>query len=166
MGLGNLYWASGNVPAATASWQAALRTNPNDAGALNNVAWALYGEGRAGEAAPLSDRSLARQDTLSVGDQRTYIDTRANIWLDAGDPRRALELFDRALVDNAHPDAGLHLGRAMALLELGRAPEAAAAFRQAVTADAHYGDRAYLATNVRYSPKALARFDRLRAPAR
>ena len=163
--LGNLYWAQGKMPAAKQSWSAVLRFDRDNALALNNVAWALYGEGRAADATPLSDQSLAHEATLSTADLRTYLDTRANIWLDAGDPRRALESFDRALQNNAHPDAGLYFGRAMSLLELGREREAVAAFRQAVAVDAKYGDRAFLAGTVRYSAKALARFDRLRALA-
>src|SRR5439155_841448 len=45
--LGNLYWAQGKVPAAKPSWSAVLRFDRDNALALNNVAWALYGEGRA-----------------------------------------------------------------------------------------------------------------------
>jgi len=165
VGLGNVYWAQGKVPAATASWNAALRFDRDNVAALNNVAWASYGEGAVAAAAISSDRTLAREAALSTEDLRRYLETRANIWLDAGDATRALQLFDRALASNPGPSSGLLLGRAMALIDLGRAPEAVAAFRQAVGVDVKYGDRAFLAGTVRYSAKALARFDRLRALA-
>ncbi|PYO38069.1 MAG: hypothetical protein DMD29_14250, partial [Gemmatimonadetes bacterium] len=165
VGLGNVYWAQGKVPAAKASWNAALRFDRDDAAALDNLAWALYGEGATAAAATSSDRTLAREAALSTEDLRRYLETRASIWLDAGDATRALQLFDRALANNPGPPSGLLLGRAMALNDLGRIPEAVAAYRRAVAVDVKYGDRAFLAGTVRYSAKALARFDRLRALA-
>ena len=125
----------------------------------------MYGEGATAAAATSSDRTLARETALSTEDLRRYLDTRASIWLDVGDATRALQLFDRALANNPGPPSGLLLGRAMALNDLGRIPEAVAAYRRAVAVDVKYSDRAFLAGTVRYSAKALARFDRLRALA-
>ena len=148
------------------AWTAALEAFDRDlvsraAAAKTRRAYAID----AGQLAEWASPRRVEPATIKVRDLRRYLETRASIWLDAGDATRALQLFDRALASNPGPSSGLLLGRAMALIDLGRAPEAVAAFRQAVGVDVKYGDRAFLAGTVRYSAKALARFDRLRALA-
>jgi tetratricopeptide (TPR) repeat protein len=159
-----LAFGQGKLAEAEALWRAGLRLKPNDPNALNNVAWVLYGRGELAQAATLSDRSLA-DTSLSPADRRTYLDTRANIALDAGAAANALALFERALTDNPKPDPGLYFGRAMTLLELGREAEAVAAYRQAVAAEPRLAQPAYLTKTVYYSARALTRLARLQALA-
>lgn len=159
-----LYFGQGKLTEAEVLWRAGLRLKPNDPNALNNIAWVLYGRGDLAEAATLSDRSLA-DTSLSPADRRTYLDTRANIELEAGDAENALTLFARALANNPKPDAGLYFGRAMSLLELGRDAEAVAAYRQALAVEPRFAQPLYLTKTVYYSSHVLTRLARLKALA-
>jgi len=159
--LGAYYWKIGKPAHAEAIWRAALRFDSTSSVSLNRLAWALYARGVLPEAATLSDRSLAAPNLDSLS-RREYFDTRANIWLDQGDPQRALQLFDSALALGDSPR--LHLGRAMSLLELHRDKDAAAEYALAARAATPLTDLAHAHDVDRYSRKALARMKRLGAP--
>lgn len=162
--LGSFFFQQGNLAAAESSWRKGLSLRPRDGNALNNIAWLLYGRGALAEATPLSERSLA-DTTVTIQDRRNFLDTRANIALDAGNAQLALSLFEQALHDNPSPEGTLHLGRAMSLLALGREKEAVAAYQQALAADPKIVKREYLMNTVRYSPRVLTRVSRLQALA-
>ena len=164
--LARLYRTEGKLAEAEARYRISLKLQPNDPMTLNSIAWFVYGRGGdLTEAARLSDLSLADTSVSSIEDRRNYLDTRANVALDAGDPTKALSLWDRAMVGNDKPDPFMHFGRAMSLLELGRQSEAIAAYRQGIAADPKYGKREYLDKDLGYSAKAIARLERLKVLA-
>jgi tetratricopeptide (TPR) repeat protein len=163
--LASLYFEHGRRAEAEARWRAVLKQHPAEVTALNNVAWVLYERGELGEAARLSDRALA-DSSISNEERSSYLDTRANIALDAGDAGRALALWDQILtLDNMKPDAVYYAGRAMSLLELGREADAVAAYRMAVAENPKYSEDDYLADVAGYSAKGMARLRRLRSIA-
>ena len=111
--LGNLYWAQGKVPAAKQSWSAVLRFDRDNALALNNVAWALYGEGRAADATPLSDQSLAHDVGLALGQQVVRLVDRAG----QGVLERHDAARDRAIVEGIEHGAHRAVGNGRAARE-------------------------------------------------
>lgn len=158
-----LFWSGrGRTEAAEATYRRAIALDPEHPTALNNLAWLLYGQGRLEEAGELSDRSLATP-RATAADLPYSRDTRANIWLDAGEPERALELFELIRAEMEEPDVVNHLGRAMALLELGRGDEAQAAFEAALAVEERILSQDFLLEVLGYSERVVERVERLRA---
>lgn len=160
---------SGRAAEAVEEFRNAIANGQRDPRTFNNLAWALYhlgGPDRLAEAASLSDQSLAGEvhDAEGWG----YRDTRANIALDMGDAQRALDLFDAALAASARAGALpsqaaiLHLGRAMALFELGHERGAVAAYGTAVAANRQVLTKGYWRDEMQYSADAVRRLARVR----
>lgn len=158
------YADRGMLSEAKTTWLAFLQNHPDDRDAWNGLAWMHYQHDSLAQAAAYSDSSLAR--LAPAAPRGSYMDTRANIWLDSGNPTRALELWDQGLRDSLHSEPYLHAGRAMALLELGRRSEAVTEYRRAITQDSSYAELGYLRDAAGYSSKALDRFRTLGAVPR
>ena len=98
---------------------------------------AWFGMGRARHALGDTEGALAAWDDLwhrSLAETNVLCAAQArraagDAWLDdLGDPARALQAYDEAAARSAFADAAFDLNRGLALLMLGRAPEAAAVF--------------------------------------
>jgi tetratricopeptide (TPR) repeat protein len=153
------YSDQGMIPEAKAAWLTYLRHHHDDGDAWNGVAWMYYQRGALSDASVYSDSSIKLGGARG---QQSYLDTRANILLDSGNPEKALETWDQAAAASSEPAAYVEIGRAMASLDLGRTAEAIAAYKRGIVLDPRYGDRRYLRAGAGYSAKALARLGRLR----
>jgi tetratricopeptide (TPR) repeat protein len=115
--LGQVYQQTGDIDRAIEQYDAMIRIYPNNAAALNNLAWLLYERGderalafaeRAAEAAP---QAAAVADTLGW------------ILVEQDETERGLQELQRALdIDGANPDIRYHV--AAALAKSGQAAEA------------------------------------------
>jgi arylsulfatase A-like enzyme/Tfp pilus assembly protein PilF len=114
----------GRLPAATRTYEAALRADPKSWALQNGVAWGLASEGRD------LDRALALAREAAEASQRDpgVLDTLATVELARGDPTAALATASAAL-PRAAPAVRSHLNyvRAQALAGVGRRGEARAA---------------------------------------
>jgi tetratricopeptide (TPR) repeat protein len=101
--LGDARLAQGDVPGAIEVYQRALAIAPDDAGAANNLAWALLRDPvRWPEAEAVIRGALARRP-----EPRGYfLDTLGAVLLRKGDGRGALAAFRAALADSALGDGG------------------------------------------------------------
>ena len=156
------YSDQGMIAEAKAAWLTYLRQHRDDGDAWNGLAWMYYQRGA------LSDASVYNDSSVRLGGargQQSYLDTRANILLDSGNPEKALETWDQAAVASSEPAAYVEIGRAMASLDLGRTAEAIAAYERGIALDPRYGNSRYLRVGAGYSAKALARLGRLRSIA-
>jgi protein O-mannosyl-transferase len=116
----------GKRGAAISELQVALRLNPNDAEARNNLATALQDEGRLTEAIE-QFRASARLEPNSATTRYNF----GNALLEAGNPGEALTELQRAV--SLRPTlAEAHGALGNALVALGRTPEALVAYEQAL----------------------------------
>jgi tetratricopeptide (TPR) repeat protein len=96
--LGDARLAAGQVARAIEAYEQAVRADPDDPGAANNLAWALLrDEARWREAEAIIRRALARQPEP----RGYYLDTLGAALLRRGDGRGALDAFRAALADPA-----------------------------------------------------------------
>ena len=104
MNLGNVLLKQKLRPEAIAAFRHAIDSEPGNADALNNLAWA-YAELNANldEAVALCDRALA----LQPGRRAEYLDTRGCVLWRQGRATEAGETFARALAATTDRQAGL-----------------------------------------------------------
>jgi len=125
--LGVLRIRQGRFDEAEGLFRRLLASDPNDAEALNNLAWllALRDESKAKEALTLINRAVDVQGPLS-----SLIDTRAVVLIRAGQLDQALkELGDARARDPRNPSLSLHL--AWVLQKKGNSQEAKTALLKA-----------------------------------
>jgi tetratricopeptide (TPR) repeat protein len=94
MNLGNALMKQKLLCEATAAYQRAVKVDPQNADALNNLAHAYLQRGaNLDEAAELCQRAVA----LNPAHRAYYLDTLGDIRLKQKDPHRALDAFVAAL---------------------------------------------------------------------
>ncbi len=123
--------AQKQYPAAEAAARAALAADPHLPAAHNALACVLWSWGRSAQAEAAFRLMLACPQDHNEALFRTNY---ARLLLGLNRPQAALELADSALARRPRLDAG-HEVRGSALAALGRDPEAALAYRQALTLD-------------------------------
>jgi Flp pilus assembly protein TadD len=89
---GNLLAAGGDYAGAAARYRQALRREPENAEAMNNLAWVLLRTGDNAAALIWAKAAVAR-----APEEPAFLDTLAEIHLAGGDRRIAAELIERAL---------------------------------------------------------------------
>ena len=93
---------------AEEEYRAALKIEPDNVLALNNLAWLLaLREHKGDEALKLINQALAR-----VGPRGELLDTRAVVYLSQGRPREALADLSDAIKEEETPARCFHLARA------------------------------------------------------
>jgi Tfp pilus assembly protein PilF len=101
--LGDARLALGEVAGAIEAYRRAVALAPEDAGAVNNLAWALLQDPvRWPEAEPLILEALARRPEP----RGYYLDTLGVALLKKGDSRAALDAFREALADPSLASGG------------------------------------------------------------
>jgi tetratricopeptide (TPR) repeat protein len=119
MNLGNAYLAQNLYHEATSAYVQAVKLAPDNADALNNLAWA-YAELGANldEAVELCQRAINLRPTQRAN----YLDTLGCVYLKQGKPRQAVTAFEDALAATTDRQAGLqrvirrHLDDARAMM--------------------------------------------------
>jgi Flp pilus assembly protein TadD len=96
---GNVLALQENWAEAAGSYLQALRREPQNAEAMNNLAWVLLASGDAERALPWAEEAVAL-DPL----QPVFLDTLADIRLARGEERAAALLLDRALQNSPAPE--------------------------------------------------------------
>ena len=125
--LGAIWIRQGRFDEAEELFRRLLAGNPDNADALNNLAWllALRDQGKAQEALELIDRAID-----VAGAVPSLLDTRAVVLIRAGQLDQAVEDLSNARASNApKPSFALHL--AWAYHAEGKTDEARKAFQQA-----------------------------------
>lgn len=118
--LGNLYFQSGDLDSAETAYRRALAGMPSFVRAARNLGLLLAQQGRYDEAATRLGEAVSRGD-----DSAAAWGTLAFCHYQNGDPTAALVGYERAaFLEPASAD--WQVGRAQALLQLDRAPEALA----------------------------------------
>lgn len=118
------YLAKRQFKPAIASLEAALKTNPSNAAALNNLAWAYQQENDA-RALPTAERAFKL-----AGSNPAILDTYGWILVQKGDTARGVELLRKAVTASPQaPDLRYHLAAALA-----KAGDKAGARKEAETA--------------------------------
>lgn len=97
---GNVLAFQKDWPAAAQSYRRALKREPDNAGAMNNLAWVLLQQGEEEGALPMAESAVAREP-----ENPAFLDTLADIQRQRGDDRAALLLIERAL--ELDPDPAL-----------------------------------------------------------
>ncbi|MCX5797378.1 MAG: tetratricopeptide repeat protein [Elusimicrobia bacterium] len=133
--LGRLYAAAGDHALAARCYGQALRLDPKELRAYNDLGVALHMHGEPVEAIALFQRGLAQGLDESLPAVRTgrlnLLNNLGNAWLESGSPREALAAYTRAL--RLYPaDARGHYGCGLAWLRLGRPDKAVFCFREAL----------------------------------
>lgn len=112
-----------DYPLAAQQYEAALAVDPNNAMALNNLAWAL-GELKDPKAIGFAERAVAL-----APNSPSVLDTLGMLHLRAGDAKKAMESLER--MRQLAPDRlDLRLHYAMGLLQSGRTQEGQAELRE------------------------------------
>lgn len=110
--LGDVALAKRDLPAAEAAYRTVLELQPNNALALNNVAWLMATQRKPG-AVPLAERAVEL-----LPDRPVIMDTLATALAAEGEPAKAVEIMRQALaLDEKNPQ--LRLGLARLLIEAG-----------------------------------------------
>jgi tetratricopeptide (TPR) repeat protein len=122
---GNLQNLLADYKATIAGYQEAIRKNPRDAIALNNLAFLLsLTDGKHDEALKLLERAKA-----VVGPAPTILDTEAIVSMAKGEPQKAVELMTEVVAQAPSGVGYFHL--AQAYLKAGKRIDALSAWKQA-----------------------------------
>jgi len=117
---GDVYHAAGKDAEAFASYESALRQNPDNAAVLNNYAYYLSLKGeQLARAAEMAEKA----NKLSP-DNPTYLDTWAWVYYKSGNCTRAAELMERVVQLDNNPDATVLEHYGDVLYKLGKTSEA------------------------------------------
>lgn len=115
---------------AIAKYRTVLDANPDSAGAMYEIALALTQKGEYGQAIEMATKS-AQYDTVDLAKCLALIGTVYDL---AGEPKKALDLYDRAIA--ILPGAGtLHYNKAVAELGLSGQARALATLKRGAAAD-------------------------------
>jgi predicted Zn-dependent protease len=128
-----------SFPLAIKHYDDVLAINPNQPIVLNNLAWAL-GQTNDPKAIGVAERAAAL-----APDSADVLDTLGMLHLKSGDPKKGLELLERAR--RLQPERlDLRLHYAKGLMRNGRAEEGKAELRQLAAANADFAGKAEIAT--------------------
>jgi putative PEP-CTERM system TPR-repeat lipoprotein len=127
---GDLATRGNDYPAAEAHYRKVLAAQPRNALALNNVAWAMHKQSKAGAL------ELAQQANQIMPNRAPILDTLATIQAANGQVMEAIQT-QKAAVAASPADAGLQLGLARYLLQAGQRDQA----RDQLETLARLGDR-------------------------
>jgi len=111
----------GNRPGAIAAYEEALRLDPNDPVALNNLALVLIEQDSTKPRAP----ALARRATTVLSDNPALLDTLGWVLIEAGEKKQiaeAVQILERCARALDTPEVAFHYG--VALARAGRGGEA------------------------------------------
>jgi tetratricopeptide (TPR) repeat protein len=98
----------GQPDEAVALYRQILARTPDNVVALNNMAWILsFGKDTTSEALTLIERAIAR-----IGQQASFLDTRAVVHLAQGNPEKAIQDLEVAVASAPEPAMYFHLARA------------------------------------------------------
>jgi tetratricopeptide (TPR) repeat protein len=125
--LGVIWISQSRFDDAEALFRRLLISDPDNADALNNLAWllALQEQSKAQEALGLIDRAIEIQGPTS-----SLLDTRAVVLIRAGQPEKSIQnLREAQELDTGNPSSVVHL--AWAYQALGQADEARKALKKA-----------------------------------
>ena len=112
MNLGNALLAQKLFSEAAAAYRRAVEIEPNNADALNNLAWAYHELGaNLDEAVTLCHRAV----DLHPSHQAYYLDTLGSVLLKQGKPTEAVAAFESALAATTDRDESLRTGIARRL---------------------------------------------------
>lgn len=107
MNLGNALLKQKLFAEAAAAYQRAVKTDPEDPDALNNLAWAYHELGaNLDEAAALCRRAVE----LNPSHRAYYLDTLGSVLLKQGKPAEAVTAFESALAASTDRQASLRAG--------------------------------------------------------
>lgn len=124
-----------DYPVAVQQYEALLRSDTNNAQALNNLAWAL------GELKDPRAISMAVRAAELAPNSPSVLDTLGMLHLKIGDPTKGLEVLERVRqLDPQRMDLRMHY--AMALLQTGRTQEGKAELRELAAAKADFPGKA------------------------
>jgi putative PEP-CTERM system TPR-repeat lipoprotein len=115
--LGDVALSQNDLAGAEADYRAVLELQPRNALALNNVAWLMVKQGKAG-ALPMAEKAAAL-----LPDRAPILDTLATVLAAEGQLVRAVEVQKRAVVRNPQ-DANLKLNLARYLVKSGEKAQA------------------------------------------
>jgi len=115
---GNVFAGRESWGEAADSYRRALRRDPRNAEALNNLAWVLLQEGEIDEALKKASRAVE----IDPG-QPTFLDTLADIYLARGEVVAARQALRRALALDPGPDLRKTLEDKLTCLEEGTGTE-------------------------------------------
>lgn len=104
-------------PGAEAQYQHALKAQPKNAIAMNNIAWLLQKQGKPGALA------MAEKANQAAPDQPAILDTLAGVLLAENQLARAVEIQQQA-VTRAPGDPGMRLNLARILVKAGKKAQA------------------------------------------
>jgi cellulose synthase operon protein C len=110
LALADLHLAADRPAAASRLLTRVVLARPDEATALNNLAWALLEDGRAAAARPFAERALRL-----LPDEPSVIDTLAVALIELGELDRAVELLQRAArAETRGAEIEVHLAQALA----------------------------------------------------
>lgn len=133
---GDAYQQAGKPENAEKAYRQALLGNPDNAGAKNNLAFALaQRRQKLGEALKLAQAAVAGSPNDAV-----YRDTLAWVYRARGEREKALGILKTIAASNPNPDFFYHLG--IVQLEMNRKNEAETAFRAAIKLTPSYSPAA------------------------
>jgi len=135
MTLGQTYLALNRLEDAKAQYRTILSIAPNNAGALNNLAWVLTELGEESEALP-----LARRASELSPDNPLITDNLAVALLKTGNKEEALELLRNAL-QSTSGNTRLRFHFAQALVANGHTEQAIAELRALLNQEESFGTR-------------------------
>lgn len=127
--------AAREYPLAAQQYEAALAVDPNNAMALNNLAWVL-GELKDPKAIGFAERAVAL-----APNSPSVLDTLGMLHLRTGDAKKAMESLDR-MRQLAPERLDLRLHYAMGLLQSGRIQEGQAELRELAAAKVEFPGKA------------------------